>query len=61
MKPTTQTSTTPPPVSPPECLHLEGYWINRANGNFRCYECGHQFFTRDIPRQPGRKIETWKA
>jgi peptide methionine sulfoxide reductase MsrB len=40
-----------------ECAHLNGYWINRNTGNFRCYGCGFQFFTRDLKPNRGREIE----
>lgn len=39
-----------------DCHHLTGYWINEGV-NFRCYQCGCQFHTMDIPENKLRKIE----
>ncbi len=43
------------------CEHLSGYWINKEAGNFRCYRCGFQFFTREVEPNKKRKIERWAA
>lgn len=41
------------------CQHLTGYWINRGI-NFRCYECQHQLWIADLPKNPKRAIEVWE-
>ncbi len=43
------------------CQHLSGYWINKETGNFRCYRCGFQFFTKEVEPNKKRKIERWTA
>lgn len=46
----------------PECRHLRGYWINEGD-NFRCYDCGCQFFIANLddPKNPEREIERWEG
>jgi len=45
-----------------QCSHLEGYWINRDAGNFRCYACQSQFHIGDnLPaNHPTEGIEVWE-
>lgn len=53
-------------ISDPNCRQSddgehEGYWINKAAGNFRCYHCGFQFFLREmIQPTPEDRIEVWR-
>jgi len=37
------TTTTPTPTPTP-CTHGTVYWINRARRNWRCTDCGYQYF-----------------
>jgi hypothetical protein len=51
------------PAGQKRCLHLTGYWINKAWGNFRCYEYQCHFHIGDnLPADhPTAGIEVWEA
>ena len=50
----------PTPKQAPPCLHLSGYWIDKAAGRFRCYGCGCQFTESYLAPRRNRRIERWK-
>lgn len=41
----------------PVCDHLTGYWINQSAGQFRCFDCGFQFNTRDVSPNETRELQ----
>lgn len=41
------------------CAHLTGYWINKAIGQFRCYQCGCQHNVADVAANARRRLENF--